>query len=757
MNKYKNPVTLPPYKILHVVSTLSQTTDWGLLNLNVPSTWTVTAGKGIVVLIIDTGCPATRSNGEIIVHPDLQGNIDIGKCKSFISDEGIEDLQGHGCHCCGIVAAKNNAIGCVGYAPEATIVTYKGLDKNGSGSMDQITAALDYAADILKPDLISMSLGSTVPDAKMHQAIKRLYDMNIPVVAAGGNGGAAEGVNYPGNYDEVLTIGAYDKKNNIADFSAVGEGIDFAFPGVEIYSTYLNGSYAKLSGTCLSGSTKVYTTKGPKYITDIQKGDLVYTLDEKKSKITSNPVINVLCNGNKQTYRLKTRHETIDATENHPFLIIDKKIKERGILRKYYDYSLQWKELKDLKIGDEIITPNAFNSGTENIEDIQTLLNDIHKTLKEKLTTAAPDTPIQFTYAFCQFIGAYLGDGFMYHDKRALNKRAGIGLCIRQGFKQLNKQLPEQYNNIFKEAFGEYVTRIQDGDLFKYSQYIANVFSELGLDEKAHTKRIPEWCFNLPDSYKFSILAGLIDSDGWITKTGNLGIQLCNLNLIDDIRQLCHSLGIIFSNTSHIRGVTNFSNDKICNSYVINSTKLKDFIDKIPILDECYKQHIQNRKQVWKKRNLKYTSQTLKQLYGLYKVEKIKEITPNIIEPVYDLTIQDNHNFIANGIIVHNSMATPAAAGIVALLLAKHKKQEAETGKNDCKTVEQIKEHFRKYAVDVGPTGKDKWYGYGIIDISKMIMTPENITPTTPTAAPTPPVVKPKKSIWRRFLDWWRE
>lgn len=252
MRKYKNPVKLPPFEVKHVCATLAQTVDWGLLNLKVPGTWTITAGKGITVLIIDTGCPAVKKDGKILVHPDLQGAISVEQCMSFISSEGIEDLQGHSSHCAGIIGARNNDFGCVGYAPECTLVTYKGLDKNGSGGMAQITAALEYAADILKPDVISMSLGSSIPDAKMHKVIQRLYAMNIPIIAAGGNGGEAEGVNYPGNYDEVVTIGAYDVLNKIAYFSAIGEGIDFAFPGVEIYSTYLNGSYAKLSGTSMA-------------------------------------------------------------------------------------------------------------------------------------------------------------------------------------------------------------------------------------------------------------------------------------------------------------------------------------------------------------------------------------------------------------------------------------------------------------------------------------------------------------------------
>jgi minor extracellular protease Epr len=252
MKTYKNPVKLPPFEVKRVVSTLSQTIDWGLFNLKIPNTWTQSTGKGIIVLIIDTGCPAKIKDGNIIVHPDLDGAVLVSQCKSFIDDEGIEDVQGHSSHCAGIVGARNNEIGCVGYAPDCMIVTYKGLDKNGSGSMDQITKALEYAADYLKPDIISMSLGSCMPDERMHKAIKRLYNMNIPVVAAGGNGGSAEGVNYPGEYDEVITIAAYNQKNGIANFSAVGDGIDFAFPGVDIYSTYLNGGYAKLSGTSMA-------------------------------------------------------------------------------------------------------------------------------------------------------------------------------------------------------------------------------------------------------------------------------------------------------------------------------------------------------------------------------------------------------------------------------------------------------------------------------------------------------------------------
>ena len=51
-------------------------------------------------------------------------------------------------------------------------------------------------------------------------------------------------------------------------------------------------------------------------------------------------------------------------------------------------------------------------------------------------------------------------------------------------------------------------------------------------------------------------------------------------------------------------------------------------------------------------------------------------------------------------------MACPFVVGIIALMLAKHRKQEKETGKNDCKTVDEIREHLLKYTIDKSAKAK---------------------------------------------------
>jgi subtilisin family serine protease len=230
---------LPPFEVENVFVTFSQITDWGLRQLNVPETWKVTDGEGMTAMVIDTGHP---------VHPDIGDNARRGE--NFIAGEPIEDENGHQSHCTGIICAKNNDMGMVGVAPGSKCISVKALAKNGSGSYIGLAASLDYAIKV-KPDVISMSLGGSAPSEQLHSRIKKLYDMNIPVVCAAGNTGQG-GVNYPAAYDETIAVAAYDKSGNIAYFSSKGEQVEWAAPGVGIYSTYLNNGYASLSGTSMA-------------------------------------------------------------------------------------------------------------------------------------------------------------------------------------------------------------------------------------------------------------------------------------------------------------------------------------------------------------------------------------------------------------------------------------------------------------------------------------------------------------------------
>jgi serine protease AprX len=129
-----------------------------------PQSWDLGyTGKGIKVALVDTGIDGT--------HPDLKGRIT--EFKDFVLGKTTAyDDFGHGTHCAGIIggsgAASNGKY--KGVAPEVTFVGIKVLGKDGSGSLDNILAGINYAAQT-DARIISMSLGSNDHSQAMDDSV----------------------------------------------------------------------------------------------------------------------------------------------------------------------------------------------------------------------------------------------------------------------------------------------------------------------------------------------------------------------------------------------------------------------------------------------------------------------------------------------------------------------------------------------------------------------------------------------------------
>lgn len=217
---------------------LSQSRNWGLDLCKIDDAWLKSKGAGIKVAVLDTG---------ISDHSDFKGSWDEAHC--CIDNETWEDKKsGHGTHCIGIVGARDNDFGVIGVAPECTIIPIKVLSDNGGGSFTSIIKGIKKAI-MLNADIISLSLGTNQDGPKeLNDLIKyAVHDKGIFVIAAAGNDG--QGVNYPARLDDVIAVAAIDENGDIAKFTSRGTQIDIVAPGVNIYSTFLNNSYAKMSGT----------------------------------------------------------------------------------------------------------------------------------------------------------------------------------------------------------------------------------------------------------------------------------------------------------------------------------------------------------------------------------------------------------------------------------------------------------------------------------------------------------------------------
>ena len=224
-----------PYGVESVEARLVWDADYdGLVDPGAPT------GSGRTVCIIDSGIDVS--------HEDFSGVTFAG---GYPSDWNT-DTCGHGTHVAGTIAAMNNTTGIVGVTPGAAslyIVKVFGDNCDWTYSSDLIDAAFkcrDAGADI-----INMSLSGPVNNFFEDYVFGNLYSQGILPIAAAGNGGGTA-YSYPASYNSVISVGAVDANNVVADFSRQNDQVELTAPGVGILSTYLDGGYVYMSGTSMA-------------------------------------------------------------------------------------------------------------------------------------------------------------------------------------------------------------------------------------------------------------------------------------------------------------------------------------------------------------------------------------------------------------------------------------------------------------------------------------------------------------------------
>lgn len=223
----------------------SEVTDWGLKMFSIPTWWKETQGEGIKVAVLDTGIAYN--------HPDLSHAV--AAWEDFTGSKcGPADMDGHGTHVAGIIAARKNNHGVVGIAPKAKLIIGKVLDDKGIGSLKVLAKGIHWAIE-QKADIISLSLQNSREDDDVHQAIKEAVKKGIFVICAAGNKGPHIGtVKFPAKYPETIAVGAVDRRIKVPGYSSRGDQVDIVAPGDEILSTYPPKIYAVLSGTSMAAS-----------------------------------------------------------------------------------------------------------------------------------------------------------------------------------------------------------------------------------------------------------------------------------------------------------------------------------------------------------------------------------------------------------------------------------------------------------------------------------------------------------------------
>lgn len=635
------------------------------------------------VAIIDTGhSPTEPENGGRAPH-----------LESMVPGEPPLDMMGHGSWCTNMVTgypAPGPWGTTVGVAPGSVYGHFKALNTfPGFGKTSWIMKAMERALN-WGADVISMSLGGTQQGAVGEDPYTRFIADNckenagdedgaIFVVAAGNAGPDTWTIGSPGISPHALTVaswsltdeapaifssrgpqGSYysDKADEFeSDMAEYGADRfvkpDVAAPGggrdnqdrtdtadeilfqssVGWYDGLKDGlkdNRASMKGTCLTGDVRVLAADGrPVPIEDIEPGEEVLSYDD--GEMVSREVNALMNNGEQQVYDLCVGANEITATANHPFLCLSG------------DGGVEWKQVSEMTTDDSVVVNKTLPDHGEPMPLSPAADGGVQSggAVLSRPEQANGRVPAETTEDFARFVGFWLGDGWFNEQTRS------HAIMLAAGEREA---VDSRYTSLAESVFGlKMKERRQDGRVLNYyasAERVYRLFDRLDLDRGVYDKHIPEWAFALPHSQQKALIGGLVDADGWVTprdRADQYGVEVTSEQLARDLHRMVQNLGWKASKVTR------------------RKREIQPPNSPEPVESETWV--VTFYKSRHKYGSAKKGRQDMD--YERFYARPVRGIEPAGEEVVYDIEVEGAHNFLAEGVVVHNSMATPNVAGLV--------------------------------------------------------------------------------------------
>jgi len=390
------------------------------------------------------------------------------------------------------------------------------------------------------------------------------------------------------------------------------------------------------SGGCLTASARINVwARGLVSIADIRPGDEVFGVDVGRN-VVRGKVLDRIESGVKPVFRMRVAGRQLEATGNHKFLVA-RRVAENGRER----WAAVWAPLDEIEVGEPVAIPRAFpDDGVEAY--LPEPADDIKNISRQKL-----GFPIDSDAELMWLLGLWLGDGHT--------------AAPHEHMRQVSFSLPsedpvhDEAIEALRRVFGvEHVTRVKCGFVVS-SNALGLWLEDIGFFGHARTKRIPGWIFALPHAQQLALLGGLIDADGWTERDGkSMCIELSNKELLEDLRQLAIGCGLT-------------SDGKLT-----ERTRTVRFADGHEVTSTCWRLRIQGDLARVGTRDPNKRGQELGRWRGNRYVQttgmnysslctptlgfaRLEEKTPIGEQPTYDIQVIGLENFVANGIVAHNS------------------------------------------------------------------------------------------------------
>jgi minor extracellular protease Epr len=223
------------------------------------------AGKKVRVAVVDTG---VGPHGALTVKRGM--NTTAGE-----SSRRFRDEDGHGSHVAGVIASVATGWR-KGEASGVELHAYRIFESGDAyASNFAIAAAIKDAANH-GCDLVNLSIGDSMADEAIRDAVDFAWERGCVCVAATGNDGQGQ-VDYPARYEKAIAVsaiglvgtwpaGAYvdwtlsasrgkplgGQDSFLASFSNHGAKVALTAPGVGVVSAIFGGRWGVMSGTSMA-------------------------------------------------------------------------------------------------------------------------------------------------------------------------------------------------------------------------------------------------------------------------------------------------------------------------------------------------------------------------------------------------------------------------------------------------------------------------------------------------------------------------
>ncbi len=378
---------------------------------------------------------------------------------------------------------------------------------------------------------------------------------------------------------------------------------------------------------CLAADTRVWTAgRGMVPIKEIAAGDRVFALNEETSQFVVAPVVAAAQTDTRLTYEITVGTRSIRATDNHPFLVLEDG-RRQG--RQRARYRRVWKTVAELSPGELIAVPRGLPSfGASR-----------HFHHGDGFGPATSNADLLW------LLGYFLGDGN--------TQSAGRTHRVQFAVVADDVEVRGEIGRIVAEQFGLRMIAADDVRVVVNSKRLVEWLWQHGFAGTSLTKQVPTWVFELPEDERLAFLGGWVDADGYVgpARSGAILLTSGQSAMLEQAASLAQTCGVNAAGPYEFHSPHPHDPERIMTGYRLH---LSGPFEKL----DC-----RNPKRTarFNRRAYHHSFTTAKGTTFRTHVSehlgfaRISGIRAHEVEPVFDLQVDGPHNFIAEGMVVHNS------------------------------------------------------------------------------------------------------